>query len=163
MPVRGTALKIEVLHGGKLFYDQKALQKVMMAAGREVAAQARTLIARKLPKNSKQRHVVSQAGSPPNSITGTLRKSITVRAFRKPKIGARVVDTAFYAKFLEVGAKGGGGRKGNKRKKKTAPPAGVRVLQPHPFISTAMSMKRSSIDKRVKGVVRDGLSWVREP
>jgi hypothetical protein len=156
------ALKIEVLQGGKLLFDKKGLQKIMMAGGREVAAQARLLIARKLGPKSKKVRVASMAGSAPNSITGLLRKSIVVKALARKRLGARIIDTAFYAKFLETGAKGGGGRKGSGAKRKKGVPAALstgRVLLPRPFLSTAMNMKRSSIDMRVKAAVNEGVAW----
>jgi hypothetical protein len=162
----GVALKVDVLYGGKLFFDKKALQRILMAGGREVAAQARTLIGRKLSASQLRKGVrnkVSVAGTAPNSKSGLLRKSIVTKALRRGKLGARVFDTVEYAKYLETGASGGGFKGGSGKRKRSAPPTGNRFMQPHPFLSTAMNMKRPSIDRRVKAAINDGVAWVKEP
>jgi len=159
-------LKVQVTSAGLIVNDQRALKKVMRAAGNEVAAVARALIRRQAGSGRLYgKHRASAAGEAPARITGALLRGIRVRPF-KSGMGVSIRDTEFYAKFLEVGAKGGGGRKGSanlgarrKGAKRTAQTA--RVLAPHPFLSTALASREKSLAQRIKGAVDQDVQFQR--
>jgi hypothetical protein len=143
-------------------YDKSQLRKVMRAAGAEVASVARALI---------RRATQSVPGGPPMNRTGVLARSLKVKSTKSGE-GVTVRDAAFYALFLEAGAKGGGGSTvaanmlpiGPKRSKPRMKASAVnktRVLLPHPFLSTALEMREDSIADRVRDAVQSGLKFQR--
>ncbi len=155
-------------------FDKRHLRAVLMQAGREVATAARRLI-RTSPGtgrlyrgpggSAKYRggyaagaHRASAPGQPPASETGTLARSIGVRAFASGE-GVRVTDSVFYALFLQAGAHGGGrlGRVGNKRRGK----AGIgtaRTLEPRPFLTTALETAEGALAPRLLRAATEGIS-----
>jgi hypothetical protein len=164
-----TDLKVTVRGGGKIIFGKKELKAVLRKAGQEVASTARSLISKKLTKAQVRKGVVrgaSAPGQPPTSRTGLLRASIKTSVFRNGE-GVSIKDTARYAAALQVGAHGGGGKKGSGRTRKQrlagAPPSSVRVLLPRPYISAALDAKRSSITARLKAAVNEDVAWVKEP
>jgi bacteriophage HK97-gp10 putative tail-component len=161
---------------GMLFADKKQLRGVLQKAGGEVAARARALIRAKGAKGKKRQ---STPGEPPVSRTGVLASSIKVRVSRN---GERVsiIDQAqskgdaFYALFLEYGAKGGGGDvRGNTHLARTG--SGVRrmnkaainrtrVLLPHPFLTRALEdVAGAGLGKRIAEALVDGIAFKRAP
>lgn len=160
--------------------DKKHLRSVLRAAGAEIASVARALIRRSsgggrfynYKGHRGARYQASAPGQPPVSISGVLAKSIKVRPFKSGE-GVAVRDAAFYAKFLEIGAKGGGG---NARGSNILP-AGVggrsqnrmkasaisksRVLAPRPFLSAALDQRRASITTRIEAAIAEGVKFQR--
>lgn len=155
--------KIEIVVPSYAFtYDKAALRKTMRAAGAEVASVARALI---------RRATQSVPGGPPMNRKGALAASLKVRPTRDGE-GVTVRDTAFYALFLEAGAHGGGGStvaanmlpagpKRGKARMKASAVNKARVLLPHPFLSTAIEMRETSIADRVRAAVLDGVKFQR--
>ncbi len=141
-------------------YDKKQLKKVMRQAGAEVAASAKRMIrasgggrvyrgsgGAKYRPYRRGRYTASAPGQAPANVTGTLLASIKVRPFKSGE-GVAVRAGAFYAVFLEGGAKGGRGAS--------------RVLQPRPFLSQALDAKQASLGDRIRAAVADGVTFKRQ-
>jgi len=166
-------LKIAV-PAATLAFDKKELRKVLRSAGSEVAALARSLIRKSAGggrtgyKPGGGRYSASLPGQAPASRTGAAASGIRVKTTLKG-LGVRVVDSQFYTRFLETGAQGGGGKKGsrNTRRRRGGKSillavVGRRVLQPRPFLTTAMDQKGDSITARVRDAVVQGIAFKRE-
>ena len=181
-------IRLEVkMEGFWLEFDKKHLRSVMRAAGGEIAAAARRMIRRSSGSgrfyNYKghrgARYQASAPGQPPVDISGALSKSIKVRPFKSGE-GVAVRDNAFYAKFLEFGAKGGGGNtrdrsnillageigrggrvlRGQNRMKAGAI-SKTRVLAPRPFLTAALDQRRASITTRIEAAIIEGMKFQR--
>lgn len=143
-------LSVDVPLDLRLTLDRKAKLGVLRKAGAEVARKARALI-RAAGKAGK-----SVPGGPPVSRTGKLARSIKVRPYPSGD-GVAVRASAFYALFLEAGAKGGrgSGKKGVKgRRNKRGVLASGRVLEPRPFLSAALDAQG---ERALAGRVQDAL------
>jgi len=95
-------LKITVSPGWTIVAGKQQLRKVMAAAGNEVAATARAMI------RAGNRKRASRPGEPPHSASGKLARSIRARVWKDSE-GVTIRASEFYALFLSLGAKGGGG------------------------------------------------------
>ena len=157
--------------GVTLVATRGAARKVLRAAGGEIAARARSLI-RSGSKGRNRR--VSTPGQPPVSRTGLLASSIKVRASRGG-MSVSVIDTAayraaYYALFLEKGAKGGGGSvrgnthltKSGKRRMNKAAVGRSRVLARHPFLSRALAeVAGAGLGDRIATAIVEGIKFQR--
>ena len=162
-------IKVQVAGAGVVTFDKRSLRALMRQAGNEVAGRARTMI-RSNPAGGRvyavrhrgalELHQASAPGQPPASISGTLASSIRVRTYRDGD-GVSIRETAFYALFLEAGARGVGrrGRGGSLRRT----PAGARVLAPRPSLSAALDELRPSIERRLQAAVLVGVMWKNTP
>ena len=161
--------KIKVtVRSATILYDKAELKKALRRAGNEIAAEARSIIRKgvgsgrpyRLPASAKGRgaksgrYTASAPGQPPVSVTGTLARSIRVRPLKSGD-GVAVRDTAFYALFLEAGARGGGRIKGTRGKHGTAT---ARVLSPRPFLTLALKRRQSGLSGRLEAAVKKGLA-----
>ena len=151
--------------------DKSALRKALRAAGVEVASVARALI---------RKSQSGAPGQPPVNRTGNLASHMSVKVFKSGG-GVSIEDTAEskrgshapYALFLEFGAVGGiasgkAGVKGKRNKRRRIngksvliSVVGSRVLPPHPFLTTALEQRESSIAERVQAAVIDGIKFQR--
>jgi hypothetical protein len=159
-----------------LQWDKKYLRQTFRRAGAEVAAVARRLITSATGDGTKYGgpggsaakyrggykrggYQASSPGAAPVSVTGTLAKSIKVLPFKSGE-GVAVRDRAFYALFLEKGAKGGGRiQRGGKRVCGKGGIGQSRVLLPRPFLDTALDQRQASIAARIKAAVLDGIEF----
>jgi hypothetical protein len=163
----GVRLEVRVSGSYVLSYGKKRLKALMRRAGAEVAAVARALIRRSAGGGREYRgsgggryrggykpghYTASAPGQSPVSVTGTLARSIKVRPFRSGE-GVAVRDAAFYALFLEKGARGGG-RKGSKAGRE-------RVLLPRPFLTAALEQREASIAQRIKDSIVNDIEFKR--
>lgn len=169
-------LRIEIPAGYQLVFDKKRLKALLRSAGVEVAALARALIRRsegggRLYRGSggaryrggyrAGHYTASAPGKPPVSVTGNLARQIRVRPFRSGE-GVAIRDLAFYALFLQQGARGGG-----RRKSGGAPVPGKggigksRVLLPRPFLTAALDQRRDSLAARIKASIVDDVEFRR--
>lgn len=173
-------MKIDV-PAGKLELQKTRKRAIMRAAGREVAALAKSLASSQGsgrvyfgPGGSagkyrggyaKMRYRASAPGEPPAKVTGNLVNSFVVRPFRSGD-GVVVRDTAFYALFLERGARGGGlaGPRGAKvrRGRRRFLTATTRVLLPRPFLTAALDQRAPSIGPRIVRAVEQDIKFVRQ-
>jgi hypothetical protein len=162
---------------GRLELDKTQVRKVLRAAGNEIASVAKKLASKAdgggrmyAVKGSSGRghYRASAPGQPPVRVSGQMIGTLKVRLSKDRE--TVVVRDGFPAKFLEGGAKGGGfqtgkyringKRKGKHRSGNRAP--GGRVLLPRPFISVALEMRASSIEKRIAAAINDGLKFQRQ-
>jgi hypothetical protein len=136
-----------------LTFDKKLLRRILGQAGREIVNTARALIGRDASGRMYGSHQASGAGGPPATLSGTLARSLSYKAK-----GDRLTikDGVFYAKFLEVGAQGGGGGKNSKsigrshkRGGAKGKPQTKRILAPRPFLSVAIENDFPSLQKRI--------------
>jgi hypothetical protein len=170
-----------------LTYDRKLLRQALSRAGQEIAALARSLIrsaqgaGRTYSKPGGGSYRASAPGQPPAKRTGLLVGNIRVRAMRpaQDRVGVTVRETAFYGKFLETGARGGGGAtrvkanilpaggvgpggrmRGHNRMKASAV-SKTRLLEPRPYLSLALEQRGDSIADRVRESVTQGIQFER--
>lgn len=169
-------IKLSVkISSGTIVYEKKRLKSVLRAAGNEVAAAARAKLNRNSgtgrkyyvrgSSGSQGSYQASVAGSPPSSITGKLARSIKVFPFKSGD-GVAVRARAFYALFLEIGAKGGGGRKrtgANKysRSGKRDRTTTKRVMLPRPFLSAVLDERSASIGQRISAAIDGDVKFKR--
>lgn len=166
---------------GRLILDKKLLRATLRGAGNEVASLARSLVRKSAGSgNQYGRHRASAPGQPPASLSGVLARSIKVRVYRSGD-GVSIRDTAFYAKMLEAGAHGGGGNTRNranilqageknrrgrvlrgKNRMKRSAVSKTRLLEPRPFLTTALAMRQASIGVRIVTSVNQGLKFERQ-
>lgn len=165
---------------GRLELDKKMLRATMRAVGAEVAGVARGLIRKSAGSGRLYRGRRSSApGEPPVSLSGTLARSIKVTPYKSGE-GVSIRDTAFYALFLQAGARGGGGdtkNRGNilpagqigrrgrilrgKNRLKASAVSKTRVLLPRPFLTTALLSREASIAQRVAAAINQGVKFQR--
>jgi hypothetical protein len=149
-------IAVTVPPGYAIVAGKKQLRAVLRAAGNEVARNARALIR----SGGKKR--VSLPGQPPVSRSGNLARSIKLRPSRD---GERITikDVAYYALFVEKGAKGGvgSGRKGAKGKaNRRGATIGQRILAPHPFMQPALDKAvGNGLTDRIERAVVSGLAF----
>ncbi len=177
-----------------LTLDKKLMRGILRKAGAEVAAVARASIKGSArggrlyygPGGSAGpyrggytpgRYTASTPGSSPARVTGNLERKIKVLPFKSGD-GVAVRDTAFYALFLQAGAKGGGGNRsagnllpaggkfrGGKirgaARLKASAISKTRVLVPRPFLTSALQARESSIAGRIQAAVVDGVEFKR--
>lgn len=160
-----------------LEYDRKLLRKNLQIAGREVAAVARRNIRASVGTGrlyygpggsiryrgggSSGAYRASAPGQAPVNVTGTLARSIKSRLRRGATTDVETIkDAAFYAKFLEAGAKGGSSGRRNQRSRSKTYVSGGRVLKPRKFLSAALAqcapdIRRRLTDAAIQGVVME--------
>ncbi len=160
-------LTITVPSGYTIVAGKKQLRAVLRGAGADVATTSRAMI------RSGGRGLASLPGQPPNSRTGALARSIKVRPWKNGE-GVSIRDVAFYALFLERGAKGGGGDTHNKanilpaggkrsrNRMKASAVSKKRVLLPRPFMEVALAdVVANGLADRVRAAVISGLKFRR--
>jgi len=95
-------LQITVPPGWTVIAGKNQVRAVLGAAGNEVAARARAMV-----RAGSRKHP-SLPGEPPRSVSGKLARSIRARVWKDGE-GVTIRASEFYALFLSLGAKGGGG------------------------------------------------------
>ena len=134
-----------------LFMDKSRLKATIRSAGSEIASIARSLIRSSTKTNKGAK---TPEGAPPQSRSGDLLRGIKTKVYRN---GERVVikDIAYYARFLETGAVGGGPSGRNKDGK----PSSVREMKPHPFLTTAFDQVEPTLSERITKSVDEGIKF----
>ena len=157
-----------------LVSDKSALKRVMRAAGNEIAAVARAMIRAGAATKKRAARRVSQAGAPPVGRSGNLARGIKVRPWKSGE-GVTITDAArttrgsraFYALFLEKGARGGrgSGRKGVKGQRNKysrgvlVSVSSGRVLAPHPFMTPAVEkVEANGLADRIRDALINGMT-----
>ena len=152
-----------------LALDKARVRKVMRAAGAEVLAAAKAAMrasgggkaARRLAGGRR----ASRPGEAPAVASGALLRSLRLKP-SKDGLGVIIRASEFYALFLEAGAQGGGGVKGqrnryNSRTRQRLSLVGRRVLAPRPFLSTALDSRAASLTQRIAAAVDTGVTFKR--
>lgn len=157
---------------GGVMLDQREVNALMRSAGNDVRTKTQRLISksdgggRSYPLPGGARYRASSPGSPPARRTGALRTSLKTYVL-KQTTGFAVRARAFYALFLEAGAKGGGNPGGrgagiNARTGRRKRARGVytrRVLEPRPFLDAVMTAEAPNIERRVREALSKALKW----
>lgn len=180
-------IRLQVTVGaGKLMLEKTRRKAILRAAGREVVSVAKRLAshggsgrvyygpggsaARYRGGYSPGRYQASAPGQPPARITGTLTRSFTVWPDRDGE-KVTIKDTAFYARFLEAGARGGkpSGRKGvrgkrnlRNRRGELVRVIGQRELATRPFLTAALDQRASSLGERIQTAFVQDIKFVRQ-
>lgn len=148
-----------------LEYEKKLLRKVLLAAGKEIAATAKGLLTKAGSGRKYGKHTASSPGQPPSTRSGTLAKGFNVTVGRYGD-AVTIRDIAYYAKALEGGSRGGGGGKNSasigrshKRGGAKGTPQTVRMMAPRPFLSLAVKQDWAGIAKRIKDSVSDDFQF----
>ena len=133
---------------------KKALRKgaglVAREAKREIIQTAGTGITR-------GKHTASSPGQPPANLSGELARDLKAKSGKG--LSAVVSDTAWYALALEKSSKGGGGRKGqrNRRRRGQVETQTPRVQEARPFLEPALEHERDAIIKLVADAASIGM------
>jgi HK97 gp10 family phage protein len=179
-------LTITVPPGWAIIAGKTQIRAVLRAAGNEVAARAKAMIRAGGATKKRAAKRQSAAGGPPVSRTGDLARGIKVK-LRRDGEGVTIKDVAqsknaaFYALFLEYGAKGGGGDTHNRanilragarnwrgkilrsqNRMKASAISKTRVLLPHPFMEPALDqVVANGLADRIREAVMSGLKFQR--
>ena len=113
---------MQITSWGEVALDKRRLKALMRLAGTDIASKTRRLISQTTGSGRyyaggggsayrgsyrAEGYYASAPGQPPVSVTGTLRGSLKVYPYESGN-GFAVRERAFYALFLEAGARGGG-------------------------------------------------------
>jgi len=164
-------IKLQIkVSSGVLVNEKKRLKSTLRSAGTEVAAAARAKLKRSAGNGRKYyvggssggqgAYRASAPGTPPATITGQLARSIKPHMFKNGQ-GVAIRASQFYAKFLEAGAKGGGGRKGS-RNSKSGKTFTQRVLLPRPFLTAVLDERANSIGRRMDDAIKADVKFQKE-
>lgn len=159
------SLNVRVTSTGLVENGKRKLRATMRRAGAEVASVARSELRRAKASGRTYYvkggafHVASAPGEPPATLSGTLARSLKVYPFKSGE-GVAVRARAFYALFLERGAKGGGGRKKAGRNRRGKPTT-ARVLLPRPFLTKALDSRADSISRRIRAAIVEDIAFKR--
>jgi len=159
-------LKITVPPGYTIIAGKTQLKAVLRGVGGEVVARARALI-----RAGSRKHP-SAPGEPPRSVSGKLARSIRARVW-KDADGVTIRASEFYALFLSLGARGGGGdtsKVGNfipggligLRRMKRSAISRKRILLPRPFLGPALDQViANGLADRVQAAIMSGMKFQR--
>jgi hypothetical protein len=172
-------LKLAITSWGAVALDKKELRALMRSAGNDIKTKTTRLINRSTGSGRTYRggggsayrgnyrpgaYRASAPGEPPVRISGTLRSSL--RTYVYPEgTGFAVRERAFYALFLEAGARGGGNPGGGARQRVLARRHRARsvftsrVLLPRPHLDRVMEQEEANLERRVRKAFDDGLTW----
>jgi hypothetical protein len=167
---------------GELAFDKRGLKALMRGAGTEIAAKTRRLISQTAGSGRyyaggggsryrgsyrREGYYASAPGQPPVLVSGTLRGSLKVYPYAEGT-GFAVRERAFYALFLEAGARGGGNPYGGRpmaghgrpvRRHRARGRYQVRVLEPRPSLDRVIAEEKPALDRRVRAALDHGLTW----
>lgn len=161
-------LKLTVTSWGNVALDKRELRKLMRSAGNDIKNKTARLIntsdgGGRVAHFAGKRYRSSQPGDPPVRVSGALRASLKTYVFRSAE-GFAVRARAFYALFLESGARGGGNPYGGKgappgRRRRARGQYTTRVLEPRPFLDRVMAQEEPELTRRVHLALDKALTW----
>jgi hypothetical protein len=163
-------LKLTISSWGQVMLDTREMKKLMRAAGNDVKNKTARLInasdgGGRTYRRAGRTYRASTAGNPPIRVSGALRASLKTYPFKSGE-GFAVRARAFYALWLETGARGGGNPHGksaiNRKTGRTVRARGrytTRVLEPRPFLDTVMAREAPELNRRVEAAMRNALTW----
>ncbi|GAC1335495.1 MAG: hypothetical protein NVSMB20_10420 [Bradyrhizobium sp.] len=152
-----------------LSIGDKQRRALFRKVGNEVAAVARSKLRHATAAGKKRTasggvYTASAPGEPPNDLTGRLAKSIQVHPYKSGQ-GVAIRASAFYAKFLELGAVGGGGRLGSRNTRRRGVIVAThtaRVLLARPFMGAALAERGGSLAGRIKDAFLADVAFKRQ-
>jgi hypothetical protein len=143
-----------------LVYDRKLLRTTLRQAGAEIARIDRALLKRAGTGRKHGNHRASAPGMPSSAASGVLARSIKVKVSRSGE-SVRVIESLFYALFLEAGARGGGRQRkggGSSRTKRGAVQT-KRVLAPRPSLSIAFKQVEGTLQSRIIAALNGSIAF----
>lgn len=166
-----SGLQLKITSWGEVALDKREMRALMRSAGNDVKSKTARLIGQTAGTGRTYRggggsryrgtyraghYRASAPGDPPVRVTGSLRQSLRVYAFKDGN-GFAVRERQFYSLFLEAGARGGGkpGRGRAARRRASA----TRVLAPRPHLDRVMQQEAPALDRRVRTALDRGLKW----
>jgi hypothetical protein len=175
------ALKMRITNWGEVALDKREMKNLMRSAGNDIKNKTARLISQTTGSGRIYRggggsayrgayrpgsYRASAAGDPPAMVSGTLRQSLKVYPYPSGE-GFAVRERAFYALFLEVGARGGGNPGGNRRGARRAGTRRhrsrgaytARMLAPRPHLDRVMQQEEPNLEPRVRMALDQGLKW----
>jgi hypothetical protein len=166
--------KITVTSWGEVRVDNREMKKLLRAAGNDVRTKTARLInlshgGGRSYSGPSGRYSASTPGSPPVRVSGGLRTSLKTYVYKSGE-GFAVRARAFYALFLEAGARGGGnpfgGRpaaaaewRGRTKRRRAKGRYTSRVLEPRPFLDRVMTQQAPEITRRLHAAFARALTW----
>jgi hypothetical protein len=178
-----SGLKMQISSWGEVVLDKRRLKALMRSAGTDIKSKTARLIGQTTGTGRAYRggggsayrgnyrpgrYRASEPGQPPVILTGTLRQSLRVYPFPSGE-GFAVRERAFYALFLEAGARGGGNPYGARgrpaaatvrlRKHRARGRYTTRVLLPRPHLDRVMKEQEPALEKRVETALYQGMTW----
>lgn len=172
-----SALKLTVTSWGEVHLDNREMRKLMRSAGNDVKTKTQRLInatsgggrLTQYHGDRKGSYRASVPGEPPVRASGTLRASLRAYPYKSGE-GFAVRARAFYALFLEAGAKGGGNPFGGRpaasaewrarsKRKRARGRYTIRTLEPRPFLDRVMAEQEADLKRRVRLAIDQGLTW----
>jgi len=163
---------ITVPPGWAIVAGKARVRALMRGVGNEIAARAKAMIRAGSATKKRAAKRQSAAGGPPVSRTGDLVRGIKLK-LRRDGEGVTIrdiaqgKDAAFYALFLEYGAKHSGTRVrtpwfNGRENRRQASKISNRVLAPHPFMEPALDqVVANGLADRVRAAVMTGLKFQR--
>jgi hypothetical protein len=140
-------------------HDKKLLKTVLRQAGQEVAKIDRALLRASGSGRKYGRHVASAPGAASAKLSGLLAKSVKVKV-SKSGSSVRIIEDQYYAKFLEIGAKGGGRRKGGgKSRTRKGVVKTRRVMAPRPSLHLAYAKVAGNLEARIKAALKGTIAF----
>ena len=174
-----TALKMTVSNWGEVALDKRQLKALMRSAAGDVKTKTARLINKATGSGRTYRggggsayrgtyrpgaYRASAPGDPPVMVSGTLRQSLKAYPYPSGE-GFAVRERAFYALFLEAGARGGGNagsgarRRAQARRHRARSVYTARVLAPRPHLDRVMQQEEPNLQRRVRQALAEGLRW----
>lgn len=159
---------MKVSSWGVFAFDKRAQRALMRGAANDIKAKTARLISRtggggRTYHRGAKTYTASAPGEPPVLVSGTLKGSMKSYVF-KDGDGFAVRQRAFYALFLETGARGGraGSRAGiarARRQRRKQAPTSVRVLEPRPSLDVVMNREEKNVETRLRKAIDQGMTW----
>lgn len=178
-----SGLKLSVTSWGEVALDKRELRNLMRSAGNDVRNKTARMLAASQGSGRAYRggggaayrgqyvaraYHASAPGEPPVAVSGTLRGSLRTYVYPTGE-GFAVRERAFYAVFLEGGARGGGnpfgsrgasgGVPGRHRRHRARGKYTARVLAPRPALARVMAEQGPDLDRRVRVALAQALTW----
>jgi hypothetical protein len=171
-------LQMRVSSWGIFAFDTRAKNALLRSAANDIASKTRRLVSKGSGSGRLYRggggsayrgsyrpghYRASAPGEPPVAVTGTLKGSLKGYVF-KDGDGFAVRERAFYALFLEAGARGGrpgsrASRAAGRRQRRKQAATSARVLEPRPSLDVVMSQEARNLESRLGKALEQGLTW----
>ena len=167
-----------VSNWGEVALDKRLLKALMRSAAGDIKTKTARLIAQTTGSGRTYRggggsqyrgtyragaYRASAPGDPPVTVSGTLRQSLKAYPYPSGE-GFAVRERAFYALFLEAGARGGGNsgagaRRVQARRHRARSVYTARVLAPRRHLDRVMAQEEANLQRRVRQALDEGLRW----
>lgn len=141
-------------------HDKKMLRTVLRQAGAEVAKIDRALLRKKGTGRHYGKHVASAPGAASAKLSGLLARSVKVKVSRTGQ-SVRIIEDQYYAKFLEIGAKGGGRQRkgGGSARTKHGRISTRRIMASRPSLHLAYQQVQPTLQSRIINALNGSIQF----